>query len=321
MQKMEVDPDQPPYISGAVVRRLTPMGALIAALKNAFVDGAASPPRQHYDLPGHGTLLLMPAWRGEVNAGVKVVTIYSRSEPSVQATYLLLDGRSGRPRAILDGTMITKRRTAAASALAAGMLARPEAHRLLVLGTGALVPHLVEAYRAVRPINEVSIWGRDHDKARACAAAIQCRGLSVQAVIDRQQGFGRADIISAATLSTTALVTGAELNPGTHVDLIGAFKPEMCEADPTCFARARVFVDTRDGALTEAGDLLQAIAAGALTADRIEADLADLCAGRHCGRGDDAQAITVFKSVGTAIEDLTAAETVCRAWILERQHA
>jgi len=219
---MKMDPDQPPYISGAAVRRLTPMGALIAALKNAFVDGAASPPRQHYDLPGHGTLLLMPAWRGEVTVGVKVVTIYSRSEPSVQATYLLLDGRSGRPRAILDGTMITKRRTAAASALAADMLARPGARRLLVLGTGALVPHLVEAYRAVRPINEVSIWGRDHDKARACAAAIQCQGLAVQAVTDRQQALGRADIISAATLSTTALVTGADLNPGTHVDLIGA---------------------------------------------------------------------------------------------------
>jgi ornithine cyclodeaminase/alanine dehydrogenase-like protein (mu-crystallin family) len=303
------------------VRRLTPMRALIAALKNAFVHGAASPPRQHYDLPGHGTLLLMPAWRGEVTTGIKVVTIYSRSEPSVQATYLLLEGRSGRLRAILDGTMITKRRTAAASALAADMLARPEAHRLLVLGTGALVPHLVEAYCAVRPIHEVSIWGRDHDKARACAAAIECRGLSVQAVTDRRQALGRADIISAATLSTTALVTGAELNPGTHVDLIGAFKPEMCEADPTSFARARVFVDTRAGALSEAGDLLQAIAADALTADRIEADLADLCAGRHRGRGEDAQAITLFKAVGTAIEDLAVAETVCRAWMLERRHA
>lgn len=311
----------PPFIDGATIRRLTPMPALISALRKIFVDAAEGPLRHHHELPGNGTMLLMPAWRGDCSTGVKVVTVYRQATPSVQSTYLLLDGRDGRPKAIMDGAMLTSRRTAAASALAADMLARPDARCLLMMGAGTLAPHLVEAHCAVRPIDQVLIWGRNCAKTAATAAAISQSGAVTRAIADRLQALESAHIISTATLSNTPLVIGQRLKPGTHVDLVGAYKPDMCEADPACFARARVFVDTRAGVLAEAGDLLQAIAAGAMSASDIEADLAELCAGRHPGRGSDPDAVTVFKSVGTAIEDLAAAELVYEAWHRETHGA
>ena len=306
-----------PFINGATVRRLTSMPALIAALRQVFIGGAQSPLRQHCELPGNGSMLLMPAWQTWGSIGVKVATVFRDATPSIRATYLLMDGRDGHVKAILDGAMLTSRRTAAASALASDMLARPDARCLLMLGTGMLIPHLVEAHRAVRPIDRVMIWGRDQHKAAATAREIRETGVDCRAVSNRLEALGLADIVSAATLSAIPLVVGESLKPGAHVDLVGAFRRDMCEADPDCFKRARVFVDTRAGTLEEAGDLLQAIAAGAMTAKDVEADLAELCAGRHRGRGNDPEAVTVFKSVGASIEDLAAANLVFDVWSSE----
>lgn len=308
-----------PLIDAATVRRLTPMPALIDALADMFRGDSFAPARHAHPLSPDASMLIMPAWQAGGSIGVKIATVHRHDSPSVKATYILLEEATGRPRAILDGTTLTARRTAAASALAARYLAPDDACHLLVIGTGALVPHLVEAHACVRPIDRVTIWGRDQGKAAALAASLGDRGVEARAAHDLAAAVGEADVISAATLSNTALVRGADVGAGTHIDLIGAFRSDMCEADPATFAKARVFVDTREGVLEEAGDLLQAISAGALSEEAIEADLADLARGRHPGRGDHRSAVTLFKSVGTALEDLAAADMVFRGW--QAEHA
>ncbi len=303
-----------PFIPAATIRRLTPMRRLVEALREAFSRDEHTPARQGYELPGNATLLLMPAWRGVGDAGVKIVTIFPNAVPSVQATYILISGRDGKLKALMDGSMLTARRTAAASALAADLLARRDASCLLMLGTGTLAPHLIEAHCCTRAIKKVLIWGRDVGKARALAQQLAQTGVEIRAVEDRLAALQQADIVSAATLATEPLIPGELVPAGCHVDLIGAFRPDMSEADPACLGRARVFVDTRAGVLHEGGDVIRAIAAGALRREDIEAELADLCSGRHRGREQDAESITVFKSVGAAVEDLAAAELVFTAW-------
>jgi ornithine cyclodeaminase/alanine dehydrogenase-like protein (mu-crystallin family) len=309
------------WIDEATVRRLTPMPQLIAALRAIFSGNAIAPPRHVHEISDDTSLLLMPAWRPEGRIGVKIATVNRETSPAVKASYLLIDGDSGIPEAMLDGAMLTSRRTAAASALAADYLAQPDARTLLIVGTGKLAPHLIEAHAAVRPIQRVIVWGRSSKKAAEIALLAHDMGFSAEVAFALSSSvLAQADIISVATLSTTALVYGATLSPGTHVDLVGAFRPDMCEADPTTFARARVFVDTHEGVLEEAGDLLQAIAVGALSADCIEGDLASLCGGRHDGRNGDSAAITLFKSVGSSLEDLACAELVVDAWHFEHAH-
>ncbi|MEO7169505.1 MAG: ornithine cyclodeaminase family protein [Sphingomonas sp.] len=298
-----------PYLDAEMVERSTPMPALIAALRKAFAEGRhVAPARLATDMSARASLLVMPAWRANTSLGVKVVEVDRDASPAIRATYILIDRTTGTPRALFDGAALTRRRTAAASVLAAGYLARPHSKRLLLLGTGALNAPLIEAYASAFPIEAIQIWGRDPAKAEAVAGAARALGYPAVATADIATALQRADIVSAATLATTPLIAGEALVPGTHVDLIGAFRPEMCEADGIAFARSRVFVDTLHGALEEAGDLLQAIAAGHFTAGAIEGDLAALCTGANPGRDGDDTAITLFKSVGTAIEDLAAAE-------------
>jgi ornithine cyclodeaminase len=287
-----------PYLDAEAVERSTPMPALIAALRSAFAEGRhVAPARLAVDMSESSTLLVMPAWRGTDSLGVKMVEIDREASPAVRATYVLIDRATGAPRALFDG-----------AALAATCLARPNAKRLLLLGTGALNAPLIEAYAGTFPIEAIQIWGRDPAKAEAAAGAARALGYPAVATPQIAPALARADIVSAATLSTAPLIAGDKLAPGTHVDLIGAFRPDMSEADGRTFARSRVFVDTMHGALEEAGDLLQAIAGGYLAASDIQGDLAALCAGAHPGRDGDETAITLFKSVGTAIEDLAAAE-------------
>ena len=292
------------------VRRETPWPDLIDAVAAAFRDGAEMPTRHHHTMtvPGDAdaTLLLMPCWVPGDVVGVKVANVFpsnsARGLPAVNGSYLLMDGRTGAVLAVLDGGELTARRTAAASALAARLLARDDAARLLVVGTGRLAPLLAEAHAAVRPIREVMVWGRNADKAAAVAAGLD----NAAAVGDLAAAAQSADVISCATLSQAALIHGAWLRPGCHLDLVGAFRPDMREADDAALARARVFVDTRAGALSEGGDLVQAIAGGAMTPDDVVADLAALVRGDDPGRRT-AEEITAFKSVGAALEDLAAA--------------
>jgi ornithine cyclodeaminase len=285
--------------------------SLLECLRDAFREGGEAPLRHHHAVPapgGAGTLLLMPAWQPGRALGVKVATVFpgnaSRGLSAVQASYLLLDPETGRPCALMDGAVLTRRRTAAASALAATYLARPDSVSLLMVGTGSLAPHLVAAHAAARPIREVRVWGRSPDKAAALAARLDRAGLGVAVVEDLESGVRSADIVSCATLSAEPLVRGAWLRPGTHLDLVGGFTPAMREADDEAVRRSRVFVDT-PAALQEAGDIVQPMQSGVLRAEDV-ADLFDLVRGRRPGRQGDGE-ITLFKSVGAALEDLAAA--------------
>ncbi len=289
--------------------------SLVESLRQMFRASAAMPARHHHSLPIPGardaTLLLMPAWQAGRHIGVKIVTVFPDNAeaqlPSVMGAYLLLDGKTGAPLALMDGPALTARRTAAASALAANYLARPDCERLLMVGTGALAAHLIEAHASVRPIRSVLVWGRDAEKAARLAHRLNRRNLKVAATADLAGAVHGAHIISCATLAQEPLIPGHWLPLGVHLDLVGGFTPEMREVDDEAVKRARVFVDTRDGALREAGDIIQPLASGALREDDIAGDLFDLARGSRAGRRYHDQ-ITLFKSVGAALEDLAAAQ-------------
>ncbi len=303
------------FVSAEEVDAALTWPMLIAALRTAFGGDAVTPTRHHHRISrpdGDATLLLMPAWQAGAGgyAGVKIVSVFpgnaARGKPSVIGTYLLLDGDSGDPLAALDGQALTAWRTAAASALAASCLAAPESRRMVMVGAGALAPRLIAAHATVRPIAEVAVWNRNAERAARLAAALDRPGLRVAATDDLGAAIAGADVVSAATMSREPLIRGDWLKPGAHLDLVGAYNPAMREADDAAIARATVYVDTRAGALAEAGDIVQAIASGVLDEGRIAGDLFDLCRGNAPGRRS-ATEITLFKSVGTAIEDLAAA--------------
>jgi alanine dehydrogenase len=308
--------------------------ALIDRLDALFRAGCEMPLRHHHTIaqptgPGSADamLLLMPAWtRGpSSHLGIKVVTVFpdngKRALPSIFGQYLLLDGSTGETIAMLDGTMLTKRRTACASGLASRYLSRPGARRLLMIGTGALAPQLIRVHAKVRPIEEVAIWGRRPAQAESLARELSAslphalgRSISVRAVADRRQAIGEADVISCATLSATPLVEGDWLRDGQHVDLVGAYTPQLRESDDAAVRRARVYVDTRAGALKEGGDIVQPLASGTIGEADVIGDLYELSRGQRAGRApDDATSITLFKSVGAALEDLAAAELAVTA--------
>jgi ornithine cyclodeaminase len=233
-----------------------------------------------------------------------------RGERSVGAVYALFDARNGVVLALFDGEEITACRTAGASAYAAGRLARKDARHLVLVGAGRIACRLADAHRHVRPIDRVSVWSRTPERAEAAAAELGRDGMQATAVADLERAVREADIVSCATLSTAPIVRGEWLSPGTHLDLVGAFHAGMRETDDAAMARADlVVVDQRAGALAEGGDIVQAMESGALTESRIAADLADLAHGAHPGR-TRADEVTVFKSVGFALEDLAAAEAV-----------
>jgi ornithine cyclodeaminase len=289
--------------------------SLVEALRQVFRGGADAPPRHHHEVPtasgsAPGTLLLMPAWATGRYLGVKVATVFpdnaDRDLPSVMANVLLNDGRTGEPLALVAGQPLTNRRTAAASALAADYLAPPGAERLLIVGTGAMAPELVHAHAAVRPIRDVQVWGRTPEKAETLARRLADEGFRAEAITTLRSGVDWAQVISCATMATEPLVLGDWLQPGQHLDLVGAFKPTMRESDDRAVQVAEVFCDTFDGALKEGGDLAQPLASGALQRPQVLADLFALTQGRHPGR-TEAEQITLFKSTGAALEDLAAA--------------
>jgi len=231
--------------------------------------------------------------------------------PSIYGTYLLMSGATGAPLAVMDGTTLTAWRTACASALAASYLAREDAAHLVMVGAGALAPHLVRAHASVRPIKRVTLWNRTRGHAVQAAFGLAVSGLEVEVSDDLEAAVRDADIISCATLSSTPLVCGKWLKKGAHVDLVGGFTPKMREADDAAVKKARVYVDTRAGATKEAGDIVQPLKSGALKKESIHGDLFELTRGKAKGRSGNMQ-VTLFKSVGTAIEDLAAAMLVWR---------
>ena len=307
-----------PFVSKDEVRQALPYAELIPALGTCFSQNIVTPIRHAHPLSSlaESTLLLMPSWQNGGNTGVKLVTVapHNTQHPTVHAIYILLDTETGVPLALMDGEEITIRRTAAASALASSFLSRADSSNLLMVGNGSLAPHLAVAHCHTRPIKKISIWGRHREKSQRCRQAILAHPefpghINVEITADLVVSCNDADIISCATTSKQAIVCGEWIQPGTHIDLVGGFTPEMREVDDYLMAKASIFVDTFIGALAEAGDIVQCINNGTLKRDAIFAELAMLCRLEHVGR-QSAQEISVFKSVGTAIEDLGAANLV-----------
>ncbi len=295
-------------------RRALPWDALIEALERMFRSGCVVPVRHHHDMevPGEATavMLLMPAWVPGEHIGVKILNLFPdnhrRALPTIIGSYLLSSGRTGEMLAMVEGGELTARRTAATSALAARYLSREDSETMLMAGTGRLSLNLMQAHAVHRPLKRFLVWGRNGDKAEATADQARMLGLDAKAVTDLGGAAAEADIISCATLSEAPLIKGEWLRPGTHLDLVGAFKPGMRESDDEAVQRAMVFVDTYAGALKEAGDIVQPLNAGIIGREDIRAELADLVGGRHAGRSG-AEDITLFKSVGAAVEDLAGA--------------
>jgi alanine dehydrogenase len=301
-------------VSAAELERLLDYPSLVDALATGFAADWTVPVRHHYSIPmpnePEQTLLLMPAWEAGQAIGMKLATITPgngpRGLPAVNAVYLLVDGPTGQPRALIEGASLTVRRTAAASALAARYLARKDASRMLMVGAGALSRPLIEAHCSQRSIKRAQLWARDTKKRDAKVKELVVLGLPVEPADDLERSAREADLISCATLSQEPLIRGAWLKSGAHLDLVGAFTPEMRESDDAAVGRASLFCDTRAGALKEGGDLVIPLKAGLITEAAIKADLADLARGRHKGRASEDE-VTLFKSVGTAIEDFAAA--------------
>lgn len=304
------------HIDKADVERQLHFSELIATLREAFCANISVPQRQTLKLPDDasplGISLLMPAWNHTGYYGVKLVNIFPENSkqglPGLHSVYVLFDGRTGVPLATLDGDVITSRRTAAAAALGVSLLANPDASRLLVVGSGRVARLVAPAIASVRPLTEVKIWSPTPASAARCAAEWQAMGIPAAPVSDLERAARAADIISCATLATSPLIQADWLQPGSHLDLIGSFTPAMTEAAPACFANAGVWVDTNE-ATQKAGDILNAVHDEFLKISQINGTMFDLCRGTCEGRTSSWQR-TVFKAVGTALEDLAAAVTV-----------
>ena len=298
----------------ANTRDALPFDKLVSCLETMFRQGCTVPKRHVHqvDVGGaQGTVLIMPAWNDRF-LGIKTVNVYPGNGrlglPGLFAAYSLFNAKTGELLAQMDGNVITARRTAAASALAASRLARKDARRLLILGAGRVASLLPLAYGAVMPLESVSIWSRNFQAAENLATSLLNQGISAHAVSDLRSALKEADMVSSATLATEPILQGAWLHDGMHVDLIGGFTPQMREADDEVFVRASIFVDTPE-ALEKSGDLLGPLSRGVITPSHVRADLTDLCTGRHAGRHHEGER-TVFKSVGNALEDLAAAIAV-----------
>jgi ornithine cyclodeaminase/alanine dehydrogenase-like protein (mu-crystallin family) len=304
------------YVSAEEIDSILDFPSLIDALHAAFRADVETPLRHHHAIArddGEAALLLMPAWTKEKKGsflGTKTVTVFpgnlAKGIGSVAGTYLLMSGDTGEPLVTIDGHRLTLWRTAAASALAAKYLARENASHLLLIGAGALAPYLARAHAAVRPINKVSIWNRTPERARALAHELSGETFKTEIVTRAESAAREADIVTCITLSQTPVVSGEWLKEGAHLDLVGAFRPNAREADDAAIKRSRIYVDTRRGALKEAGDIVMPITAGIIKESDVQGDLFELCRGQVNGR-KAASEITLFKSVGTAIEDLAAA--------------
>lgn len=312
------------YLAADVAQRL-PYTKLVEALRVAFRNDIQAPLRSFYEIDTpfgtRATYGLMPAWQaGEVIA-TKLITIFPDNAaldlPTIHAQIVLFDGKSGVPTAIIDGTEITRRRTAAASALAATYLAREDARELLVIGTGPQAFHQALAHAAVRPIMRIHVWGRSPGKAAALVQSLMRHGAKsgnssspcIDAVEHLESVARGADIISCATSAAVPLVDGRWLKPGAFLDLVGSHSPDRRECDDEAARRSTIYVDTLKGALAEAGDILIPLKSAIVRESDIRGDLHALCRKQVSGR-TTADQITLFKSVGTATEDLAAAKLV-----------
>lgn len=306
------------FFSKDDVARLAPYEPLIQALARGLLEPIESPSRIFLN-PNHdaSAVLIMPAWKPHGIMGTKIVSIWpgnnARGKPAVSAVYVVTSCDDGQTLAIIDGTELTLRRTAATAALGAKLLARPNSKRLAILGTGALSMAMVMAHRSVFDLSDITIWGRSFDNAQTVAEKLAHVGISASATSDLQSTLANADIVVAATTATQPFIQSDWVKPGTHLGLMGAFTPQMAEAEPQLLPKVRLFVDSREAVMQKGGEVLQALRAGLILDTDVRGELAELLAPspKVVGRMS-AQDITVFKSVGFASLDLIAAEYVLR---------
>ena len=307
------------FVSADDIDNLLSFPILIGALEESFCSEIVVPVRAHHSISRSGasdaTLLLMPAWTAARGGylGTKLVSVFpdnrGMAKPSIVGLYVLMDGDTGEPLCVMDGPRLTAWRTAAASALAARYLARQDASRLVMVGAGTLAPFLIKAHANVRPISQVLVWNRHKEGAEKIAAELSNESFQIAATDDLEGAVRGADIVTCATMSPTSVIKGAWLKPGCHLDLVGAYRPTMRESDDAAVKRARLYCDTRAGALQEGGDLADPLTRGIIQSSDIIGDLFELARQTVPGRRG-ADEITLFKSVGTAIEDLSAAMLV-----------
>ncbi|KOO15216.1 ornithine cyclodeaminase [Vibrio xuii] len=306
-----------------IVKSLS-MKGLIESMRQTYQEQSTIPQRRVMPLEegSYDAFALLPAW-SESLITVKAFTYfpqnYQQGKDTLASKILAFDRANGEPLALLDGKVLTFWRTAAASALAADYLARKDASRLLICGTGNLAPYMAYAYAAIRPLKKVLIWGRDKRKALKTIDTILSSNeyqslplesqFAVEVVDDVNSALASIDIITCVTGSDKALFDGTQLLPGTHIDLIGNHDSDKRECDTSTVVRSSVFVDSKINVLAEAGDLLIPIEQGVFAEQQIQAELPELCSQAHFGR-QSRQEITLYKSVGSALADLAAVKFV-----------
>lgn len=310
------------FLSAADVRAALPMTQAIEVMKAAFVElseyRAIVPMRTHVPMPIHrGDVLVMPAYSPDTaRFGLKVITLFENNPalnlPFIQAMVMVFDTATGSPVAIMEGTSLTAIRSGAASGAATDMLARQDARKVAVFGAGIQARTQLEAMCAVRPIREASVFDQDPQRAAAFARETAAQfGITVTVAATTAEALAGAAIVCTATTSATPVFADCELASGAHLNAIGSYKPHMREIPPETVARAYVVVDQLDAAWEEAGDLIIPLTAGLIRKDHIRAELGEIVAGTKPGRPHP-DAVTFFKSVGIAIQDLAAASCVLR---------
>ncbi len=306
------------FIDAAQVDALLDYPGLVAALEAGHRRGIDAAERLTLGQPSRrgatDHFLLLPAWQRDEALGVKLVTSFPDNAgtalPTVHAVYALFDGATGAPELLIDGTAMTPWKTAADSALGAKYLARENARTLLMVGSGVMAPALIRAHLAVRPsLRRVTIWNRTAAKAAALAESLASLDTNLEVSDDLEAAVRAAEVISCATGATAPLIQGAWLQPGSHLDLVGGFTPEMREADDEACRRARIHVDSRWFTLRDCGDIAGPLASGAITEADVLGDLFELCRGEAPGR-QNAEEITIFKNAGGGHLDLMTARHI-----------
>lgn len=311
------------FLSAEDIQRAVPMSAAIDAVAAAFArlaaGGATVPLRTAVEVPEQDAVsLFMPAYLAPTTEqsaalGMKIVSIFPHNlarhqVPTINAVVMMIDPTTGQPRAVLDAGYLTALRTGAGSGVATRAMARPDSHVLALFGAGAQARTQALAVCTVRPIERILIVNRSRDRAERLVATLQQDGITAELAIatDARSALGQADIVCCATSSPAPVFDDADLRPGTHINAVGAFKPDMAEVPAATVARARLVVDQHAAAWAEAGDLIQARDAGLISADHAAGELGQLVTGQVIGRHRDTE-ITLFKSVGNAIQDLAVA--------------
>jgi ornithine cyclodeaminase/alanine dehydrogenase-like protein (mu-crystallin family) len=305
-------------LTAADIRSCLDMPGAIQAMRVAFTQlssGDAVVPDRLGVETEKGVSLFMPGYLPDGrHLAAKIVSVFpgnrERGLPAINAVVLVLDSETGLPRALMDGTYLTALRTGAASGLATEVLALDDASVLAVFGAGPQARTQIDAVRAVRPISEVRVFSLSAAESEALAQEVE--SVPVTVVDDPARALAGAQVIVTATDSRRPVFPGDLVEPGAHINSVGAFTPEMRELDGALVSRATVIVDSRDTVMAEAGDLVQAIREGMFSLDRIHAELGEVVSGARPGR-TSSEAVTLFKSVGSAAQDVAAAGRILEA--------